>query len=68
MDFLELRSFGKSCELTLVTLTCQVNFCDGGVRLYARIHNLVTSCDALLPSVMRRESQLGVLPVVKDLI
>ena len=25
-------------------------------------------CGALLPSVMRRESQLGVLPVVKDSI
>ena len=36
MDFGELRSFGKSCELTRVTLTCQVKLCDGGVRFCMR--------------------------------
>ena len=47
----------------------QVNFCDGGVRFmhaHPQFGNIL--CGALLPSVMRRESQLGVLPVVKDSI
>ena len=40
-----------------------MNFCDGGERFGISTNDLcihpqfVTSCDALLPSVMRRESQ-----------
>ena len=73
MDFLGYRSFGKSVLAALVahiTFARQANFCDGGVRFWTQVDHwcmlpqFVSSCGALLPSGMIRESQLGVLPVV----
>ena len=60
MDFLGLRSLGSHVNWHTRHVCRQVNFCDGGVRFmhaHPQFGNIL--CGALLPSVMRRESQLG---------